>query len=92
MRTKEFSELTRLGIEFYEKHLKSKLEPEHSGEFIAIEPYLERYFIDKDEMQVILKARQELPDKLFYFARVGYKYAHKIGGRCLKVKPSGMKL
>lgn len=88
MQRKEFSELTRLGIEFYEKHLKSKLEPKHNGEFIAIEPYLGRYFLDKDDVQVILKAREEMPDKLFYLGRVGYKYAHKIGGSCLKRKVS----
>jgi hypothetical protein len=84
MQTKEFSELTRLGIEFYEEHLKSKLEPEHNGEFIAIEPYLGRYFLDKDSAQVAIKALAELPDRKFYFGRVGYKYAHKIGGSWLK--------
>ena len=88
MQTKEFSELTRLGIEFYEKHLKSKLEPEHNGEFIAIEPYVGKYFIDKDEMQVILKARQEMPNKIFYLGRVGYEFTHKIGGSWLKRKAS----
>ena len=86
MQTKEFSELTRLGIEFYEKHLKSKLEPEHNGAFVAIEPYSGRYFLDKDSTQVAIKALAELPDKKFFFARVGYKFSHKIGGSWLKKK------
>lgn len=89
---KGFSELARLGIEFYEEHLKSKLEPEHNGDFITIKPYSGRYFLDKDSTQVALKALAELPDKKFFFARVGYKYAHKIGGSWLKIKTSRMKL
>ena len=86
MNTKEFSDLTRRGIEFYEKHLKSQLEPEHNGEFVAIEPDSGRYFLDKDSTQVALKAIAEMPDKKFYFARVGYEYAHKIGGSWLRKK------
>ena len=82
------SELVALGKKFYEEKLKSILEPEHNGEHIAIEPYSERYFLDKDQMQVITKARTEMPDSKFYFARVGYEYAHKIGGRWLKKKVS----
>lgn len=78
------SELTALGKEFYEKHLKAILEPQHNGEFIAIEPYSEKYFLDEDSTQVALKALAEMPGKKFYFARVGYQYAHKIGGSWLK--------
>ena len=78
MQTKEFSELTRLGIKFYEEHLKSKLEPEHNGEFVAIEPYLGRYFIHKDRTQVALDALAELPDSKFFFARVGTIYTASI--------------
>ena len=82
----QLSELSTLGIKFYEEKLKPILEPEHIGEFIAIEPYLERYFIDENSTKVALKALAELPDRKFYFARIGYKYAHKIGGSWLKKK------
>lgn len=82
------SELTQLGIKFYEEHLKSSLEPDHNGEFVAIEPYSGEYFVDKDSTQVALKALAKLPDHKFYFARIGYKYAHKIGGSWLKKKAS----
>ena len=85
---KNLSELTKLGIKFYEEKLKHLLEPEHNGEFVAIEPNSGRYFIDKDSTQVALKALAEMPDKKFYFARIGYKYAHKIGGSWLKKKAS----
>lgn len=80
------SDLSRLGIKFYEEKLKPILEPEHNGEYIAIEPYSEKYFLDTNSTQVALKALAEMPDKKFYFARVGYEYAHKIGGSWLKKK------
>ena len=80
------SELTTLGKKFYDEKLKAILEPQHNGEFVAIEPYLERYFIDKNSTNVALKALAAMPDKKFYFARIGYEYAHKIGGSWLKKK------
>lgn len=82
----QLNELARLGIKFYEEKLKPILEPEHNGEYIAIEPYSEKYFLDKTSTQVALKAIAEMPDKKFYFARVSYQYAHKIGGSWLKKK------
>ncbi len=78
------SELTVLGKKFYEEKLKGVLEPQHNGEFVAIEPYSQKYFVDKDSTQVALKALAEMPGKKFYFARIGYQYAHKIGGSWLK--------
>jgi hypothetical protein len=83
-----FSQLTKLGIKFYEEKLKPILEPEHNGEFVAIEPYLGKYVVDKDEVQVMLKALGEMPESKFYFGRIGYQYAHKIGGSWLKKKVS----
>ena len=58
------------------------------GEFVAIEPYLEKYVVDKTSSKVALKALAEMPESKFYFARIGYKYAHKIGGSWLKKKVS----
>ena len=80
----QLSELTRLGMKFYKEKLKPILEPEHNGEFVAIEPYSGKYFLDKDSTQVAIKASSEMPQEKFYFARVGYKYAHKFGGSWLK--------
>lgn len=82
----QLSELSKLGTKFYEEKLKPILEPEHNGEYIAIEPYSEKYFLDKNSTQVALKAIAEMPDKKFYFARVGYQFAYKIGGSWLKKK------
>ena len=47
-----FSELTTLGIKFYEEKLKQILEPEHNGEFVAIEPFSEKYVVEKKKLDV----------------------------------------
>jgi hypothetical protein len=86
MAVKVNDDLVALGKKFYEEKLKAKLEPEHNGEFVAIEPYLGKYTVDKDEMRVILKAKKEMPDKIFCLLRVGFEFTHKIGGTWLKKK------
>ncbi len=77
-------ELAKLGKKFYEEKLKPLLEPDHAGEFIAIEPYLKRYEIDKDEVQVMLKAKKKMPGSKFHFRKIGFEFAHKVGGSWLR--------
>ena len=79
-------DLVTLGKKFYEEKLKAILEPAHNGEFVAIEPFLGKYVVDKDNTQVALRALEEMPNSKFYFIRIGYKYAHKIGGSWIKKK------
>lgn len=74
----QFSELTTLGMKFYEEKLKPILEPEHNGEFVAIEPYLEKYVLEKKKIDAILKAQEEMPERLFFLARVGTIYTGKL--------------
>lgn len=70
----DLSELTKLGIDFYKNKLKSILEPLHNGEFVAIEPYSGNYFIERKKLDAILKARSEMPGKLFFLAKIGTIY------------------
>ena len=74
----QFSELTTLGMKFYEEKLKQILEPDHNGEFVAIEPYLEKYVLEKKKIDAILKAQEEMPERLFFLARVGTIYTGKL--------------
>ena len=76
--------LVALGKKFYEEKLKAILEPEHNGEFVAIEPYLGKYVVDKNRTQVMLKAMQEMPKSKFYFKRVGFEFTYKIGWSSVK--------
>jgi len=52
----KFSELTEHGIKFYKEKIKPLLEPKHNGEFIAIEPYSGKYFLNK-----IIRKRYSTP-------------------------------
>ncbi len=62
------------GKEIY-KRIKNKLEPEHKGEFIAIEIDTGDYFVGKDPIEADEKAREKYPDAVFFLARIGYRAA-----------------
>lgn len=68
------------GQTFYEMHLKTVLEPYHSGEFVAIEPSSARYFLGRTATAALVCARNAMPDSKFFLTRVGQSAAHKIGG------------
>jgi len=74
------STLVEHGQAFYDSHLKTVLEPYHSGEFVAIEPVAARYFLGPTATAAIVAARNAMPESQFFLTRVGRKAAHKIGG------------
>ena len=67
------------GERVYKEKLRSILEPEHIGKFVAIEPGSGQYFLGATSREAMTAARAALPDYVFYLARVGYKAAHWIG-------------
>ena len=72
------TDLAERGQKFYREKLQAILEPAEIGKFVAIEPYLERYFVATRDIEALLAARAALPDKFFFLIRIGYKAAHKI--------------
>jgi len=68
------------GQRLYDERLRYQLEPEHEGEFVAIEPETERYFLGSTGLAALRAGRSELPDKLFYLLRVGHDAAYRAGG------------
>ena len=74
------SELAKKSKALYESKLKNLLEQAEKGKFIAIEPESEKYFVDADGTQALLRARNAFPDKLFFLIRIGYKTADSISG------------
>ena len=74
MRIVDKGEMVDKGDEIYKK-IKDKLEPEHKGEFIAIEVDTGDYFVGKDPIEADEKAREKHPDAVFYLARIGYRAA-----------------
>lgn len=69
----------RLGKKRYEQ-IKAQVEPKHNNEFIVIEVDSGDYFIDKDPVKAIGKAKEKYPEVVFYRARIGYPAAFSMKG------------
>ena len=63
-------ELAEKGSKIYDQ-MHSNLEKSHWGEFVAIEVDSGKYFIDKTDIEALMKARRQFPDKVFYMVKVG---------------------
>lgn len=70
----------------YEKQLKAVLEPDHVGEYVAIEPVTGRYFLAGTASAVLVSASRAMPEHQFFLMRVGYPAAHKLGGYGLRIR------
>lgn len=68
------------GQRLYDERLKALLKPEHGGEFVAIDPESERYFLGLTGLAALRAGRKELPGTLFYLLRVGCIAAYRVGG------------
>jgi len=73
-------DLVRRGQRIYEEKLRSILEPEQCGRFVAIEPESERFFIGDTGTAALIAAHTAMPQHLFYLARVGYQAADTLHG------------
>jgi len=63
--TTPLSTLDQDGGAVYEKQLKATLEPQHSGEFVAIEPSRGRYFLGETATTALVAARTAMRESLF---------------------------
>ena len=67
--------------DYYDRFLRDRLEPEHTGKFLALDVETGEYEMTADQMAAIDRARARMPDKIFYILRVGYRAANHIGAR-----------
>ena len=72
------------GERFYAECLRDVLKPEQTGQFVAIEPEVGRYFIGGGGSEALIAAHGAIPDGLFYLKRIGYEFTHRMGGRSLR--------
>ena len=80
------SSLVEDGQAVYEKQLRRSLEPEHSGEFVAIDPSTGRYFLGKTATAALVAANNTMPKSQFFLTRIGRSAAHKIGGHGARIR------
>ena len=75
----DWREFGEKGKQIYER-IRPVLEPEYRGKIVAIEPESGDYFIGDTISEAGEKAREKHPDKVFYFAKIGYKAVHVFRG------------
>ena len=78
-------EIARLGREIYERAIRSAVERDHDGRFLAVDVTNGRYEIADDELGAFDRAEEKNPDGAFFLLRVGRRAAHQLrsGGRVI---------
>ena len=74
------------GQQIYSSHLRSRLEPLHVGEFVAIHPESGSYFLGATGTEALSKAHAAMPAAQFYLKKVGSETAHKMGGHASRIR------
>lgn len=75
----DVDEFVRRAEEIYITRLRAVLEPEHTDEFVAIEPDSGDYFLGNTLNEATQAARAKYPDRLTHAMRVGHKAALHLG-------------
>lgn len=63
----------------YESELKSRLEPDHHDQFVAIEPVSKSYFLASSFIEAALAAKDAHPDRKSFVLRIGREAAFHLG-------------
>lgn len=74
-------EIARRGRAIYERRIRWEVEPEYDGKVLAIDVVTGDYSIGDNDLDALDRAEVKNPEGLFYFARVGRRAVHRIGGR-----------
>ena len=80
-------EVARRADEIYERDLRAKLEPEHTGEFLVLNVETGEYELDADILLAGKRAAAKFPANASFMMRVGYPAAARIGGRFSVAQP-----
>lgn len=73
-------EIVRRGKEIYEREIRARVEPEHEGEFLAVDTETGAWMLGKDGLTATRGLREREPEAVVCLLRVGYATAYKIGG------------
>ncbi len=63
------------GKKIYEEEREKYDTPENKGKFLAIEPESKDMFMGDSSAEVLIKAKEKHPDKLFYVIKIGHDFA-----------------
>ena len=65
--------------QIYEARLKEQLEESQFGQYVAIEPISESFFVAEQFVDAAIAARNAYPDRTPFVIRIGYEAAFHIG-------------
>ena len=77
----------RRGREYYDQHLRARLEPEHKGEYLFLDVETGEYEMDRDQLAAMARAREKHPETIFFILRVGYPTVCRLGPRLRRREP-----
>lgn len=72
-------ELARLGTEMFDRLVRSSLQPEDDGKFVAIDVVTREYEIDPDDYTAVTRLRARVPAADVWLVRVGSPATCRIG-------------
>ena len=75
-------ETARLGREIYDRDIKAQVEPDHNGEYVAIDVQTGNWILTEDLLFAGRRLREQYPDVVdAYLHRVGHRVIRHFGGR-----------
>ncbi len=79
MTSEQSSDVAGRASAIYEQKLRSRLEPAHLDDFVAIEPESGDYFLGSTLSEAIQGARAAYPDRLSFALRIGHESTVELG-------------
>jgi hypothetical protein len=79
MKQTELADFVHRSELIYEARLQSILEPQHTDQFVAIEPESGDYFLGRTLNDAAKAARSVYPQRLTHIMRVGHRAAIHLG-------------
>ena len=74
-------EFAQRGDEIYERDIRSQVEANHQGQFVAIDIETGAYEVDADELAASDRLVARLPNAQIWLHRVGSRYVRRFGPR-----------
>ena len=78
--------VARRGRALYERDVRSEVEPEHEGRFLALDVESGDYEVGDDALPTSARLRARKPDAVLYLIRIGRPAAFRLGGRDLTAR------
>ncbi len=80
-------EVAQRGEAMYERQIRSRVEPEHMGQFVVMDIETGDYEVDVDDLGATKRALAKRPGAVLYGLRIGSAAAYRLGGGMMVPQP-----